>query len=56
MRIPGICAICGGIAEPAYTCSMCGAIVCSKHFVKKDGMCTNCHNRIRNTNMVRGNP
>jgi hypothetical protein len=49
MRIPGICVICSDVAEPAHTCSMCGAIVCSKHFVKEHNMCTNCYDRIKNT-------
>ncbi len=42
MRLKGICSICGGIADPAYSCSMCGAIVCSKCFNSKTGLCKRC--------------
>ncbi len=49
MRIPGICAICGGVAEPAYTCTMCGGIVCKEHFVSGEKVCTSCYQRIMNT-------
>ncbi len=52
MRIPGICVICGGVANPAHTCSMCGGIVCSEHFVKEEGVCTNCSRRIKHMGPV----
>ena len=38
----GICSICGGLAEPAYTCMLCGAIVCSKCFLPEKGVCRKC--------------
>lgn len=38
----GVCFICGGVAEPAYSCRMCGAIVCSKCYEKKTGLCIKC--------------
>ena len=47
MRFVGICAICGGPAEPAYTCPMCGATVCPKHFSSEEGVCKKCLKRIK---------
>ena len=42
MEISGICTICGGHASPAYTCEMCGAIVCSKCFNPDLSLCIRC--------------
>jgi len=42
MRHTGICSICGGIADPAHTCRLCGAIVCSKCFDAEKGICKRC--------------
>ncbi|MCK4714946.1 MAG: hypothetical protein KAT35_05185 [Candidatus Aenigmarchaeota archaeon] len=42
MERPGLCVICGRVANPAYSCRLCGAIVCSEHFSKERGVCTNC--------------
>lgn len=47
MRVSGICAVCGGVAEPAHTCSMCGALVCSRHFSAGHGVCANCLKKIK---------
>ena len=42
MERPGLCAVCGRVAEPTYTCKMCGAMVCSEHFIKDKGICARC--------------
>jgi len=42
MRRSGICMICGQVAEPAYSCKLCGMIVCGEHFDKRKGICTSC--------------
>ncbi|MBN1110379.1 MAG: hypothetical protein JXA45_06440 [Methanomassiliicoccales archaeon] len=40
MEVLGLCAIC---SKPArHTCSMCGRVVCSEHYVKRLHLCTNC--------------
>lgn len=42
MDVPGICAMCGGIAKPANTCNFCGTVVCSKCFNAEMGICKRC--------------
>jgi hypothetical protein len=42
MEVSGICSSCGGVARPAHTCSLCGAIVCSKCFDSDLNMCRRC--------------
>ncbi len=42
MERGALCAICGGPALPAYTCMLCGSIVCSKDFVPEKGLCRRC--------------
>lgn len=42
MQISGMCSICDGLAKPAYTCSICGAIACSKCFSYDLGLCVRC--------------
>ncbi len=42
MEVPGICAMCGGVAEPAYTCNACGSIVCAKCYDSSLGICKRC--------------
>ncbi|HDD72748.1 MAG TPA: orotate phosphoribosyltransferase [Candidatus Aenigmarchaeota archaeon] len=38
----GICMICGGPANPAYTCRLCGAMVCGRCFSVETGLCKRC--------------
>ncbi len=45
MERPGLCVICGRVADPAYTCMLCGAIVCSEHFDMEKGVCNRCLSR-----------
>jgi hypothetical protein len=40
MDLIGQCYICGSPAY--YTCSICGQLVCEKHFDRKSRMCSNC--------------
>ena len=47
MERPGLCSICGGVADPAYTCRMCGAIVCSAHYSVEHGVCIRCLSKIK---------
>jgi len=42
MERGALCAICGGPALPAYTCRLCGAIVCAKDFSVETGLCRIC--------------
>ncbi|HDD45870.1 MAG TPA: orotate phosphoribosyltransferase [Candidatus Aenigmarchaeota archaeon] len=45
MEIGGICAICGKASQHVYTCKLCGAIVCEKHFDFSKGVCVRCLQR-----------
>jgi hypothetical protein len=47
MEIAGLCAICEGVAKPAYSCRFCGAIVCRKCFDSDLGLCIKCASRIK---------
>jgi len=49
MERPGICAVCAGAAQPAYSCRMCGALVCSSHFDAEKGLCTRCAGKLGRT-------
>lgn len=42
MERPGICTHCKGLANPAYSCRMCGAIVCEQCFDHEFGVCRVC--------------
>jgi len=42
MEVPAICHVCSAIAKPAYTCSMCGMIVCADCFDMQVRMCILC--------------
>jgi DNA-directed RNA polymerase subunit RPC12/RpoP len=44
MSITGLCQICEqNTAE--YQCSRCGTLVCEKHFVEDQGLCSDCAGR-----------
>jgi len=43
----GICSICGGVAKPAYTCMLCGAVCCANCFVVELGLCKRCAAKTR---------
>ncbi|KAB1190589.1 hypothetical protein GJR96_16675 [Haloferax sp. MBLA0076] len=46
MSIQGICTICE--ATPAeYQCRRCGALVCTAHYDRDAGLCTECAAAIR---------
>ncbi|UCD03269.1 MAG: orotate phosphoribosyltransferase [Candidatus Aenigmatarchaeota archaeon] len=47
MKVAGICAECSRVAKPAYTCSVCGASVCSKCFNTDLGTCRRCAGQSR---------
>jgi hypothetical protein len=47
MQLSGICAVCGSVANPAFSCSMCGLIICSKCFDKDRKVCKFCTRRMR---------
>jgi hypothetical protein len=40
MDLIGQCAICGSPAR--FTCSICGQLVCERHYNVKGKMCSNC--------------
>jgi len=42
MQVPALCFVCGAVASPAYTCSMCGMIVCADCFDMQSKMCVLC--------------
>ena len=42
MQVPGICFICGREARPAYSCMLCGSIICQKDFLPEKGLCKRC--------------
>ena len=42
MMRPGICSICGKMADPVYTCRLCGAMVCSNCFIASRAICRRC--------------
>lgn len=46
MERPGLCFECGKVANPAYSCRICGAIVCSEHFSKEKGVCLSCLSKL----------
>jgi hypothetical protein len=41
-QVPGVCSVCGGLAKPAYSCMMCGAVVCMRCFDIDSGLCRVC--------------
>ena len=47
MERTGICTHCKGLARPAYTCRMCGAVVCARCFDHELGACRACASKIR---------
>jgi hypothetical protein len=47
MEKAGICMHCNGLASPAYTCRMCGAIVCESCFDHELGFCRICAAKIK---------
>jgi len=42
MERPALCSICGKVAKPAYTCKLCGAIVCFDDMDHSRGICKRC--------------
>jgi hypothetical protein len=38
---------CKGLANPAYSCKMCGAIVCNNCFDHELGVCRDCVQKVR---------
>jgi hypothetical protein len=42
MQVPSLCSVCSAVARPAYTCRMCGLIVCAACFDKQSGTCELC--------------
>jgi hypothetical protein len=47
METAGICTHCRGLAKPAYSCRMCGAIVCGNCFDHELGMCRACAAKVK---------
>ena len=47
MEKAGICMHCKGLANPAYSCKMCGAIVCENCFDHELGFCRTCANKVK---------
>jgi hypothetical protein len=47
VRVAGLCTVCGGLARPAFTCGMCGIIVCRKCFNEDLGLCMRCATQSR---------
>lgn len=47
METAGICVHCKGLAKPAYSCRMCGAIVCEQCFDHELGVCRACLGRVK---------
>ncbi len=47
MEKAGICMHCKGLASPAYSCRMCGAIVCNNCFDHELGVCRACAEKIK---------
>ena len=50
MEHSGLCAVCGKVALPTYSCRFCGAIVCAEHFDKRTGLCSECASRVKPNN------
>ena len=46
MEHAGLCSICGKVANPGHSCSMCGIIVCSEHFDTKSNLCNYCYHKV----------
>jgi hypothetical protein len=42
MQVPALCTVCGAVAKPAYTCRMCGTVVCAACFDMQTGTCDIC--------------
>lgn len=42
MKVAGICSVCGGLAKPAFTCEMCGTVVCSRCYNLDLSLCERC--------------
>ncbi len=42
MEVPALCTVCNKVARPAYTCRMCGQIVCAACFDVQSGTCELC--------------
>ena len=51
MKLPALCSNCRGIANPAYTCQMCGTIVCAACFDVQSGTCDICAVKFRRRNI-----
>jgi hypothetical protein len=47
MEKAGICMHCNGLANPAYSCRMCGAVVCNECFDHELGLCSKCAGKIK---------
>jgi hypothetical protein len=47
MEMASICMHCNGLANPAYTCRMCGAIVCKDCFDHELGLCRACAGKVK---------
>ncbi len=47
MEKAGICMHCNGLANPAYSCRMCGAVVCNECFDHELGICRACVQKVR---------
>ncbi|UCD07822.1 MAG: orotate phosphoribosyltransferase [Candidatus Aenigmatarchaeota archaeon] len=47
MEKAGICMHCKDLANPAYSCKMCGAMVCSNCFDHELGVCRACVEKIK---------
>jgi len=39
-QLVGVCVYCNAPAK--YSCSLCGALVCEKHYDPQSGICTVC--------------
>ena len=46
MEVQGICSICGKAAK-MYSCSICGALVCSQCYAIDLGVCKPCKARLK---------
>jgi len=42
MKVSSLCTVCGGLAMPAFTCSMCGVVVCRRCLNEDLGLCRRC--------------
>ncbi len=56
MEVPALCNNCRAVARPAYTCRMCGSIVCSACFDVQSGTCDMCSIKFGRRIMKHGAP